>query len=164
MPPPPLEDHRKTFSPDAAIDEQIEDLERWASANLRREMVDRIRFWVLRGAAFIGAAGAAITGGIGNGQAALGLGVIAAFAIAIDSAWPYSGLRGARQRAVHELRELENSIKLRWGKVRLAFPEAMSSERVAHAIDLLESVQTRRDEIARYSGQAEPSPRANQGF
>jgi hypothetical protein len=48
------------FSPDDAIDEQIADLERWAVANEGREHAESLRFWVLRGTAFVSAVLAAV--------------------------------------------------------------------------------------------------------
>src|SRR6476620_3958952 len=50
------------FSPDDAIDEQIADLERWAVANEKREQIESIRFWTLRGTAFTSAVAAAVCG------------------------------------------------------------------------------------------------------
>jgi len=58
------------FSPEEAIDAQIADLERWALANERRERTENLRFWVLRGTAFAGAALASIDGWLGNGRTA----------------------------------------------------------------------------------------------
>src|SRR5436190_15640972 len=53
------------FSPDDAIDGQIAELERWAAANERRERNESIRFWILRGTAFLAAVLAAIGGSLG---------------------------------------------------------------------------------------------------
>src|SRR5215471_2847975 len=49
------------FSPDDAIDEQIADLERWAVANEGREHAESLRFWVLRGVAFVSAVLSAVS-------------------------------------------------------------------------------------------------------
>src|SRR5688572_11767198 len=54
---------RADFAPDQALSDQIEDLERWAEANARHDRRESIRFWVLRGSAFLGAAAAAATAG-----------------------------------------------------------------------------------------------------
>jgi hypothetical protein len=74
------------FAPETAIDDQIEDLERWALVNLRQDRAERIRFWVLRGIALLGSAGAAVAAGLLASRLAVGLGVAAALAVAIDSA------------------------------------------------------------------------------
>src|SRR5262245_19879057 len=87
-----------SFAPERAIDEQIEDLERWALANLRRDRNEKVRFWLLRGLAFAGATGAAIAGGLGIGKLAIAVGAIAALAVAIDSAWP-GAARSPNRRA-----------------------------------------------------------------
>jgi hypothetical protein len=147
-----------SFAPDAAIDEQIADLERWALGNLARERREKWRFWVLRGVAFLGGAGAAVAVGFGVSKLAILLSGVAALAVAVDAAWPSGTFRNPHQRAVYDLRELQNTLKLRWDKVRLAHPDPHARERVAHALALLDSVQSKRDEIGKYLGNAEPSP------
>jgi hypothetical protein len=147
-----------SFAPESAIDEQIADLERWALGNLARERREKVRFWVLRGLAFSCAAGAALAAGFLAGKAAIVLGAAAALAVAVDAAWPVGSFRNPHQRAVYDLRELQNTLKLRWDKVRLAHPDPLARERVAHALALLDSVQAKREEIGKYLGNAEPSP------
>jgi len=146
-----------SFAPETAIDEQIEDLERWALANLRRDRNEKVRFWVLRGLAFAGSTGAAIVGGFGLREAAIVLGALAALAVAIDSAWP-GGARSPNRRAASDLRELQNTLKLRWDKVRLAHADVTAPQRIAHALALLDAVQAKREEIGKYLGNADPSP------
>jgi hypothetical protein len=144
------------FSPDEAIDAQIADLERWAKANERREREDRGRFWVLRGTAFLGAVLSGITGALDHGRASVILAGVAALFIAIDAAWPGAS-RNGWGRAVYDLRALQGSIRLRWDKVRLAYPNPTGSKRVAHALALLDSIQAKREEIGKYLGSAEPA-------
>jgi hypothetical protein len=144
------------FAPETAIDEQIEDLERWALVNLRQDRADRVRFWLLRGVALLGSAGAAVSAGLSSPRLAVGLGVAAALAIAIDSAWP-AAFRSPAVRAVHDLRELQNTLKLRWDKVRLAHPDPTAPQRVAHAMAMLDAVLAKREEIGKYLVRAEPS-------
>jgi hypothetical protein len=60
-------------------------------------------------------------------------------------------------RAVHDLRELQNTLKLRWDKVRLAHPDPVAPQRVAHAMAMLDAVQAKREEIGKYLVRAEPS-------
>ena len=127
-----------TFAPESAIDEQIGELERWALANVARDRQGKLRFWVLRGVAFIGAVGAAVGAGFGYPKVALALSVCSALAVAIDAAWPSGSFRSPHQRAVHDLRELQNTLKLRWDKVRLAHPDPQARERIAHALTLLD--------------------------
>jgi hypothetical protein len=145
------------FSPETAIDEQIEELERWALANLRRDRSEKARFWTLRGVAFIGAAGGALSVGFSRPDLAIGACTLTALAIAVDSAWPGGAFKNPHQRAVHDLRELQNTIKLRWDKVRLAHGAA-APQRIAHALALLDAVQAKREEIGKYLGSSEPSP------
>jgi hypothetical protein len=146
------------FAPESAIDDQIADLERWALANLARDRREKLRFWVLRGIAFLGAAGAAVAAGFAVGKVAIVLAGLAALAVAIDAAWPAGAFKNPHQRAVYDLRELQNTLKLRWDKVRLAHTDPQARERIAHALALLDSVQAKREEIGKYLGNAEPSP------
>jgi len=144
------------FAPETAIDEQIADLERWAEVNLIQDRNDKIRFWLLRGITFLGASGAAVAAGLASTRIAVSLGAVAALAMAIDSAWP-AAFRSPSMRAVHDLRELQNMLKLRWDKVRLAHPDAGAPQRVAHAMAMLDAVQAKREEIGKYLVRAEPS-------
>jgi hypothetical protein len=146
------------FSPDDAIDEQIADLEKWALANERREQNERVRFWILRGVSFATAVLAAVSVQFGYIRAsAIAAGIAAAF-IAIDSAWPGSSGRNPYGRAVYDLRALQGTIKLKWDKVRLAYPNATGARRVANALALLDAIQAKREDIGRYLGSAEASP------
>ena len=63
----------------------------------------------------------------------------------------------AALRAVHDLRELQNTLKLRWDKVRLAHPDLTAPQRVAHAMAMLDAVLAKREEIGKYLVRAEPS-------
>jgi hypothetical protein len=146
------------FSPETAIDEQIQELERWASANLRRDRGEKARFWTLRGVAFVGAAGAALAVGFAHPHVAVAASALTALAIAVDSAWPGAAFKNPHQRAAYDLRELQNTIKLRWDKVRLAHSDPMAPQRIAHALALLDAVQAKREEIGKYLGSSEPSP------
>lgn len=146
------------FAPETAIDEQIGDLERWAEANLARSRNEKLRFWVLRGLAVTGALFAAVMANRGSAQVTICASVLAALCVAIDAAWPSDSFRNVHQRAVYDLRELQNTLKLRWDKVRLAHPDPAAPQRTAHALALLDQVQSKREEIGKYLGSAEASP------
>jgi hypothetical protein len=146
------------FSPDDAIDEQIADLERWAIANERREHAESLRFWILRGVSFVSAVLAGVLVQLAYSRSAAVLAGVAAAFIAIDSAWPGASLRNPYRRAVYDLRALQGTIKLKWDKVRLAYPNATGARRVANALALLDAIQAKREDIGRYLGSAEASP------
>jgi hypothetical protein len=146
------------FSPDDAIDEQIADLENWAVANEGREHAESLRFWILRGVAFATAVLAAVSVQFGFTRVtAIAAGIAAAF-IAIDAAWPGASGRNPYRRAVYDLRALQGTIKLKWDKVRLAYPNPTGARRIANALALLDAIQTKREDIGRYLGSAEASP------
>lgn len=146
---------RPGFAPDQALAEQIEDLERWAEANARRDRREVVRFWVLRGTAFIGAATASAFAGTRGGWVPAALGALGALAIVVDAAWSSHAGKGPFRRALFEIRELENTVRLRWDKVRLAHPDPMAAPRTAHALALLDMIQNRREEIGKYVGSVE---------
>src|SRR5690606_36832011 len=108
------------FSPEKSIQNIISDLEDWARAILRQHRIDGTRQWVLKGIGFFAAVASAAGGAISMPRLAISAGIVAAIAIAVDAAWPSSGDRNARLRAVHDLRELQHSLNLKWEKVRLA--------------------------------------------
>ncbi len=146
---------RDGFAPDQALSEQIEGLESWAESNARSDRREAVRFWALRGTAFLGAAAAAATAGYRLSLLAAVLGAISALAVAVDAAWSTRGGRNPFRRALFEIRELENTVRLRWDKVRLAHPDPAASARTAHALALLDMIQTRREEIGKYVGSVE---------
>src|SRR6188768_2274652 len=106
-----------SFAPEKAIDEQIHDLERWVQANLTRTRNEKLRFWVLRGLAISGALLAALMAKQDSPHVTILASVLAALCVAIDAAWPSDSFRNVHQRAVCDLRELQNTLKLRWDKV-----------------------------------------------
>jgi hypothetical protein len=167
IPPPGLDELEEgyaqrpegAFAPEQAIDEQIASLEAWAMSNLSSEAREVTRFWLFRGLAFMGAVGAALAPVLPTPQIAIGCGGVAALAIAIDAAWPSTADRNARRRAIHDLRELQHTLKLKWDKVRLAYPDPNTPKRIAHALALLDATQSKREEISRYLGDATPGVR-----
>lgn len=150
---------REGFSPEQSIQGKIEDLEQWAQAISRQERLETTRFWILKGISFFGAVATTTGGVLGMSRLSIVAGITTAIAIAVDAAWPSAGDRNARRRAVHDLRELEHTIKLKWEKVRLAHPDPSAIKRIAHALALLDSTQAKREEIGRYLGEASPAVR-----
>jgi hypothetical protein len=149
------------LAPERAIEEQIADLERWALANLRGDRKEATRFWVLRGVQFIGVIASGVCGVLALPRVAVACALLAALAVAIDAAWTGVALRSVHRRAVHDLRELQNTVKLKWDKVRLAYPESNATRRIAHALALLDAIQAKREEIGKYLGASQPSPGVN---
>ena len=165
IPPPGLDELEEAYasrpevaySPEEAIDDQISALEAWARTNTRKESRELTRFWLLRGLAFLAAVAAAAGGAMRQPEMAVVCGGFAALAIAVDAAWPVSSDWNAVRRAVHDLRELQHMLKLKWDKVRLAYPDPHSTKRIAHALVLLDAIQTKREEIGKYLGDASPA-------
>lgn len=148
------------FSPEKSVQTTITDLEDWARAILRQHRSDTARHWLLKGIAFFAAVATAAGGALSMPRVAVFSGIVTAVAIAVDAAWPASGDRNARLRAVHDLRELQHSLNLRWEKVRLAHPDPAAIKRVAHALALLDAAHAKREHIGTYLGEATPAVRS----
>ena len=131
---------------------------RKVQANLRRSRREKVRFWVLRGLAVSAALMAALMAKRESPQVTILASVLAAICVAVDAAWPSDSFRNVHQRAVFDLRELQNTLELRWDKVCLAHPDSMAPQRTAHALALLDQVQNKREESGKYLGSAEASP------
>jgi hypothetical protein len=150
------------FSADAAITTQLDSLEAWARANERIERQTARRFWGLHAVALLSAVlGSAVAPLWGNLPLAVILLGVAALCIVIEAVSTSSDRLGvAQRRALHELRELQHLIQLRWDAARLAFPNPYHPRRVAHALSLLDTVGSRREEIGRVLGASHASPAA----
>ncbi|MBN2194305.1 MAG: hypothetical protein JW751_15925 [Polyangiaceae bacterium] len=150
------------FTPEAAIKTQLENLERWARANEDFERQSALRFWGLHTVALTAAVVASAAVPLWNQLLiAVLLSGIAGLCLVIEAVW--SGpdrLGAAQQRALHELRELEHMVQLRWDAARLAFPNPYHPRRIAHALALLDTIATRREEIGKYLGGSHASPAA----
>jgi len=138
------------FSPEDALNEQIEDLERWVRANERGERWESIRFWVLRVPAFICALVATAGATYGDVRVVVGVAGAVALLVVIDSAWVVAMAHNPLVRALRDLRRLQNTAKLRWDRVRLAYPDPTSANRIARALTLLDAIQAKRESIGRY--------------
>jgi hypothetical protein len=137
------------FSPEKAIAEQLVALEKWAVANEKDGRRAGRRFWLLKGPAFICAVAASGAESFGYAHAVTVLGAVAALAIAIDAAWSGPSNQ-VHFRALQDIRNLENAVKLKWDKVRLSHPDPKDAARSAVALAILDAIQTKRDQIARY--------------
>jgi hypothetical protein len=144
-------------APEDAIDGQVAELEAWVRSNTHKVHRELMRFWLLRGVAFLGAVTAAAGSAIALPNVSMIAAALVALAVAIDAAWPSSTDRTALRRANRDLRELEHTLKLRWDKVRLAHPDPASTKRIAHALVLLDAIQAKREEIGKFLGDASPA-------
>jgi hypothetical protein len=149
------------LSPEDVLDEQIRDLESWARVILARTRLEAARYWTLRGLAFCAAASAAALALKGYELAPVLLTALSALTVAIEMGWPGGSPSAVYRRATSELRELESVVKLRWQKVRLSHPDPSSRKRVAYAVELLELIHSRREEVGRYLGTSPPNEGIN---
>jgi hypothetical protein len=145
------------FSPDKAVSEQLAALESWAETNEKDAMAGVTRFWLLKGPAFVCAVAASAAESFGQGRAVIVLGAVAALAIAIDAAWSGPAVQ-VNRRAIHDIRSLQNAVKLKWDKVRISHPDAKDPARSSEALAILDTIQARREEITRYLASPQSSP------
>ena len=147
------------FNAETAIDAQLAELERWAVANLRRDRQQLVRFWLLKGAAFIGASVAAVAAvarryargdrvcharcAVHGDRCGLALVVVSQRASA-SSAGPS---RASEQRQTEVGQGSPGAPRIRPRR-----------RRIAHASALLDHIQTKREEIGKYLGGAEANP------
>jgi hypothetical protein len=145
------------FSPDHAVAEQLSALESWALANERDARNGTLRFWLLKGVGFVCAVGASLAASYGQVRPVIILGAVVALAIAIDAA--LSGpTTQVNKRALQDIRNLQNSVKLKWDKVRISRHDTRDPARSAEALAILDTIQSKRDEIARYLASPQASP------
>ncbi len=151
------------FSPDKAVSAQLDTLEEWAVANQRDALIASTRFWLLNGIAFLCAFSASMAQTFGQGRAVIVLGAVAALAVAVNAAWTGPGTQ-VNRRAIQDIRNLQNSVKLKWDKVRISHPDSKHPARSAEALAILDAIQTRREDIARYLASPQASPGTEPSF
>ena len=145
------------FSPDHAVAEQLSALESWALANERDARNGALRFWLLKGVGFVCAVAASVAASFGQVRPVVILGAVVALAVAVDAALSGSTTQ-INRRALQDIRHLQNTVKLKWDKVRISRPEGKDPARSAEALAILDAIQTKRDEIARYLASPQASP------
>jgi hypothetical protein len=146
------------FSPERALAEQLGALEAWTLVNERDSKKPLLRLCLLKLPAFLCAAAASAVASFGHMRAVVILGAVCALCIAIDAAWMGPG--DVHKRAVRDLRQLQNAVKLRWDKTRLAHPDPRDHARTGEALAILDVIQARRDEISRYLASPPAGPGA----
>jgi hypothetical protein len=151
------------FSPDKAMSAQLETLEEWGVANQRDALIASTRFWLLNGLAFLCAVSASVAQTFGQGRAVIVLGAVAALAVAVNAAWTGPGTH-VHRRAIQDIRNLQNSVKLKWDKVRISHPDPKDPARSAEALAILDVIQTKREDIARYLASPQASPGGGPSF
>jgi len=155
--PPP-----ERFSPEKAVSEQLQALDSWVRRNERDRTLVALRFWLLKLPAFGGAVAASVCEAFGYGRVVIVLGAVAGLAIAVDCALG-GPAQSPYQRAIQEIRNLQNSVKLKWDKVRILHPDPKEPARLEAALAILDAIQVRRNEIAKYFASPQTSPTQEPG-
>jgi hypothetical protein len=135
-------------APEKAIAEQLEALDQWAMANRRDGRRSVARYCLLKGPALVCIVAALVAESLAEGQGVIVLTALAAVAIAIDAAWSSPSTQ-AHKRAISDIRELENAVKVKWDKIRIARPDPRDPSRSAEALAILDSIRQKREAIGR---------------
>jgi hypothetical protein len=135
-------------SPETAISEQLEALDRWAQTNRRDGRRAVARYCLLKGPALVCIVAAFLAEALAEGQGVIILTALAAVAIAIDAAWSSSSTQ-MYKRAITDIRELQNTVKIQWDKVRIAHPDPRAPARTAEALAILDSIRQEREMIGK---------------
>jgi hypothetical protein len=154
---------RGEFSPEKAVIDQLIALDAWATTTEDEAARMTARFWFLKGPAFGCALLASVAQSFGYGRAVILLGALAALAVAIDAAWT-GPTHPLLARATRDIRNLENSVKLKWDKVRISHPDAKDPARSEQALAILDGIDAKRDEIGKYLANPQGSPRRDSPF
>jgi hypothetical protein len=159
LPGAPLLPGEATFSPELTLAEQMDDLERWAVATLARIQVETLRVTLIRTLTMACLLGAMVTVPLGAVPVATALAVLAVLGMMVDVAWPgLNSGRSLRQQAVHALRDLQNTLKIDWDRVRLMYTDRADPKRLELALGLLDTVRAQRNLIAHRLCDVQPSP------
>lgn len=145
------------LDPEKALDDELTHLERWARSIVWGGRFETAMAVLLRLMALLGAGGAAAAGLMGHPDWVLPLCALAALGIATHAILPRATALALHRRATCDIRDLESLLRTRWHKVRLAYPDPGSPQRVDHALHLLRVVESHRKHIGRALGSAEPS-------
>jgi hypothetical protein len=127
---------------------ELEELERWATANAEDAKRDAIWFWSMKIPAVLASALAGVLGYLDLKVATLVIGAAGSVCVIVDGINPRGVLRNVHVRAVHDLRQLQNEIKetLRYSTNK-NLPEFLAS--------LSARIQSEQRRIAEYLREAE---------
>jgi len=145
------------LDPEKALSAELEHLERWARAIVWGGRVEGLGSGLLRSLALLGSGAAAALALMGRQELVLPLCALAALAIAIHAASGRVTALAVHRRALCDIRDLENLLKIRWHKVRLVCSHVDSQKRLDAALQLMALLDENRKDIGRSLGSAEPS-------
>jgi hypothetical protein len=148
LPVPAVPSAAPLAAPEKAIAEQLEALDLWARANRRDGRRAVMRYCLLKGPALVCIVAALVAESLAAGQGVIVLTAMAAVAIAIDAAWA-SPSNQPHRRAISDVRDLQNTVKLRWDTIRIAHPDPRDPSRAAEALAILDLIQQRREMIGK---------------
>jgi len=145
------------LDPEKALSAELEHLERWARTIVWGGRFEGLRSALLRSLALLGSGAAAGLGLMGRQELVVPLCALAALAIAVHAASPRVTALAVHRRALCEIRDLQDLLKIRWHKVRLVCSHVDSQKRLEAALQLMALLDEHRKEIGRSLGNAEPS-------
>jgi hypothetical protein len=133
------------------IAEHLIALELWALERQREAKTSSSRFWMLNGVAFVGAVAALAAQQNGYAPAVFVCTAIVAVALAFDAARSEPATDSFR-RAIADIRNLEDAIRLSWDRTVIAHPDPADPARATDAQAILDRIKTEREAIRRCLG------------
>ncbi len=96
------------------LQQQLRELEQWASGNKKDARRDSLLFWMFKVPAILGSALAGVWAQFGLTTVSVLFGAVASICVIIDGIHPRGMLRNTHLRAFHDLRILQNRMKAEW--------------------------------------------------
>ena len=149
---------KNSTSPDFGaeiIQEEVQQVQRWARANNRDARRDRIHFWMLKIPAILGGLGASALDAFGYGPVVIILGFVTAACVAIDGLYPRGRLFNVHRRAANELFSLQDQLATKRNAIRLQTPDIVRQRELLSS--LLVEIEKEKRRISQYLTVAEAS-------
>ena len=133
------------------IAEHLIALELWVQERQREAKTATSRFWLLNGVAFAGAVAALAAQQRGYEPAVFICAAIAIIALAFDAARSAPPTE-AHRRAISDISNLEDAVRLSWDRTVIAHPDPADPARSIEARAILDTIKSEREAIRRYLG------------
>lgn len=146
-------DRSASIKAEIVVKEQMEFLSKWYDINAGAAKKDRTRYWVLKIPALLSTVSVSALESFGYGKAVIVLGVVAAFCVGIDAAFPGGQLHNIHRKAANEILRLQHEVITKWRQAQLGPDEGL----VSAAQSILKDIQVARERIDTYVTEAEAS-------
>jgi hypothetical protein len=147
------QDVQSSKNAEIVVQEQLQFLSKWHDINAAPAKKDLSRYWVLKVPALLSTVSVSAFEAFGYGQVVIVMGVVAAFCVGIDAAFPGGQLHNIHKRAANEIRRLQHDVITKWRHAQLGSRNGLAPAAQA----LLSEIQAVRAKIDTYVTEAEAS-------